>query len=134
MDSVTRMDRQVIDDRFRQTGTRNGRLLVLPSPHIGSTEWAKLEQLGNHNPPKPQEKRININPGQSPGKTGNVDSESAREQAANPPAGTALAPMPRCASAPRPSLERDCGNLYTWLTEKAGLVSPQSHLGVACRG
>jgi hypothetical protein len=68
MDNVPRLDRQVIDDRFRQTGTRNGRLLVLPSPQIGSTEWAKPEQLSNHNPPKPKEKRININPRQSPGK------------------------------------------------------------------
>jgi hypothetical protein len=24
--------------------------------------------------------------------------------------------------------------LYTWLTEKTGKVSPQSHLGVLCRG
>src|ERR1700730_18305284 len=35
-----------------------------------------------------------------------TDTQAAREQAANPPAGTALAPMTRCASAPCPSKER----------------------------
>jgi hypothetical protein len=35
-----------------------------------------------------------------------ADTQAAREQAANPPAGTALAPMTRCASAPCPSRER----------------------------
>ena len=35
-----------------------------------------------------------------------ADTQAAREQAANPPAGTALAPTTRCASAPRPSTER----------------------------
>src|SRR5580704_9917368 len=38
-----------------------------------------------------------------------TDTQAAREQAANPPAGTALAPMTRCASAPRPSRSEDCG-------------------------
>ena len=37
---------------------------------------------------------------------GRHDAQAAREQAANPPAGTALAPMTQCASAPCPSLER----------------------------
>ena len=37
---------------------------------------------------------------------GRHDARAAREQAANPPAGTALAPMTRCASAPCPSKER----------------------------
>ena len=35
-----------------------------------------------------------------------ADTQAAREQAANLPAGTALAPMTRCAAAPRPSHER----------------------------
>ena len=35
-----------------------------------------------------------------------TDTQAAREQAANPPAGTAPAPMTRCASAPCPSPER----------------------------
>jgi len=39
---------------------------------------------------------------------GRHDAQAARERTANPPAGTALAPMTRCASAPCPSLERDC--------------------------
>jgi len=39
---------------------------------------------------------------------GRHDAQAAREQAANPPAGTALAPMTRCASAPRPSRSEDC--------------------------
>ena len=37
---------------------------------------------------------------------GRHDAQAAREQAANPPAGTALAPMTRCASAACPSLEQ----------------------------
>jgi hypothetical protein len=39
---------------------------------------------------------------------GRHDAQAAREQAANPPAGTALAPMTRCASAPCPSRSEDC--------------------------
>ena len=35
-----------------------------------------------------------------------ADTQAARERTANPPAGTALAPMTRCASAPCPSRER----------------------------
>src|ERR1700675_4198764 len=35
-----------------------------------------------------------------------ADTQAAREQPAKPPAGTALAPMTRCASAPCPSRER----------------------------
>jgi hypothetical protein len=35
-----------------------------------------------------------------------ADTQAAREQPAKPPAGTALAPMTRCASAPCPSKER----------------------------
>ena len=37
-----------------------------------------------------------------------ADTQAAREQPAKPPAGTALAPMTRCASAPRPSRSEDC--------------------------
>jgi len=37
---------------------------------------------------------------------GRHDAQAARERTANPPAGTALAPMTRCASAPCPSTER----------------------------
>ena len=37
---------------------------------------------------------------------GRHDAQAAREQILNPPAGTALAPMTRCASAPCPSPER----------------------------
>src|ERR1700724_3361208 len=36
-----------------------------------------------------------------------ADTQAAREQTANPPAGTALAPMTRCASAPCPSMSED---------------------------
>src|SRR3984885_10960958 len=44
---------------------------------------------------------------------GRHDAQAAREQAANPPAGTALAPMTRCASAPCPSRSEDCAVTYT---------------------
>src|ERR1700719_2558361 len=40
-------------------------------------------------------------------RAGRHDAQAAREQAANPPAGTALAPMTRCASAPCPSRSED---------------------------
>ena len=43
---------------------------------------------------------------------GRHDAQAAREQAANPPAGTALAPMTRCASVSCPSLERGWGCNY----------------------
>jgi hypothetical protein len=39
---------------------------------------------------------------------GRHDAQAAREQTANPPAGTALAPMTRCASVPCPSMSEDC--------------------------
>jgi hypothetical protein len=39
---------------------------------------------------------------------GRHDAQAARERTANPPAGTALAAMTRCASAPRPSRSEDC--------------------------
>ena len=42
------------------------------------------------------------------------DAQAAREQAANPPAGTALAPMTRCASAPCPSRGEDRWGLYAF--------------------
>jgi hypothetical protein len=41
---------------------------------------------------------------------GRHDAQAAREQAAKPPAGTALAPMTRCASASCPSKERGLGD------------------------
>src|SRR5580700_9185272 len=44
---------------------------------------------------------------------GRHDAQAAREQAANPPAGTALAPMTQCASAPRPLRSEDCVVTYT---------------------
>jgi hypothetical protein len=65
---------------------------------------------------------------------GRHDAQAARERTANPPAGTALAPMTRYASAPCPSMSEDYRDLYTLLTEKAGKVSPQSHLAGAAFG
>src|ERR1700730_12999130 len=53
---------------------------------------------------------------------GRHDAQAARERTANPPAGTALAPMTRYASAPCPSMSEDYRDLYTLLTEKAGKV------------
>ena len=40
-------------------------------------------------------------------RAGRHDTQAAREQPAKPPAGTALAPMTRCASAPCPSMSED---------------------------
>src|ERR1700722_19620337 len=49
-----------------------------------------------------------------------TDTQAAREQAANPPAGTALAPMTRCASASCPSRSEDCDvtDIETHVNEK----------------
>jgi hypothetical protein len=68
-----------------------------------------------------------------------ADTQAAREQTANPPAGTALAPMTRCASAPCPSKERDlysnrigdprqglCSYILTRFASLAGSVSEGS--------
>jgi hypothetical protein len=54
---------------------------------------------------------------------GRHDAQAAREQAANPPAGTALAPMTRCASAPRPSRSEDYG--VTGIGTNVKSVSPK---------
>src|SRR5579862_3775784 len=54
---------------------------------------------------------------------GRHDAQAAREQAANPPAGTALAPMSRCASAPCPSRSED-GDVTGTETRVKG-VSPK---------
>jgi hypothetical protein len=54
---------------------------------------------------------------------GRHDAQAAREQAANPPAGTALAPMTRCASAPCPSRSEDCN--VTGLGTTVKMSSPK---------
>jgi len=62
--------------------------------------------LGLHGryPPSPVPAQgCTSHPGRNAGRN---DAQAARERTANPPAGTALAPMPRCASAPCPSPER----------------------------
>jgi hypothetical protein len=72
----------------------------------------------------------------SPTRAGRDDAQAARERS------VWAAPdenRPRSASrstlAKASFVERDFGwGLYTWLTEKAGLVSPQSHLGVVACG
>src|SRR5271156_1233068 len=56
---------------------------------------------------------------------GRHDAQAAREQPAKPPAGTALAPMTRCASAPCPSMSEDCNVTVTvtYVKEKVTLVA-----------
>ena len=59
-----------------------------------------------------------------------TDTQAAREQAANPPAGTALAPTTQCASAPCPSLERGlCGNWNRDDCQGTSLKKIQRHYG-----
>jgi hypothetical protein len=68
----------------------------------GQASWGR--GLNGRYPPSPVPVQgCTSHPGRNAGRH---DAQAAREQAANPPAGTALAPMTRCASAPCPSRER----------------------------
>jgi hypothetical protein len=83
---------------------------IIPSPRSasGQASWdavctgvtrLRLSQSREHLPPRSSCR--------------GTDTQAAREQAANPPAGTALAPTTRCASAPCPSPERGLYSNYS---------------------
>jgi len=83
---------------------------IIPSQRLSFRPGFLGRGLNGRYPPSPVPVQGSTShPGHNAGRH---DAQTAREQAANPPAGTALAPMTRCASAPCPSLERGlCRNL-----------------------
>jgi len=77
---------------------------IIPSQRLSFRPGFLGRGLNGRYPPSPVPVQGSTShPGRNAGRH---DAQAAREQAANPPAGTALAPMTRCASAPCPSLER----------------------------
>jgi hypothetical protein len=77
---------------------------VIPSQRLSFRPGFLGRGLNGRYPPSPVPVQGSTShPGRNAGRH---DAQAAREQAANPPAGTALAPMTRCASALCPSLER----------------------------
>ena len=77
---------------------------IIPSQRLSFRPGFLGRGLNGRYPPSPVPVQGSTShPGHNAGRH---DAQAAREQAANPPAGTALAPMTRCASAPRPSSER----------------------------
>jgi hypothetical protein len=77
---------------------------IIPSQRLNFRPGFLGRGLYGRYPPSPVPVQgCTSHPGRNAGRH---DAQAAREQAAKPPAGTALAPMTRCASAPRPSLER----------------------------
>jgi hypothetical protein len=79
---------------------------IIPSQRLSFRPGFLGRGLNGRYPPSPVPVQGSTShPGHNAGRH---DTQAAREQPAKPPAGTALAPMPRCASAPCPSLERDC--------------------------
>jgi hypothetical protein len=77
---------------------------IIPSQRLSFRPGFLGRGLNGRYPPSPVPVQgCTSHPGRNAGRH---DAQAAREQAANPPAGTALAPMTRCASAPCPSLER----------------------------
>ena len=79
---------------------------IIPSQRLSFRPGFLGRGLHGRYPPSPVPVQgCTSHPGRNAGRH---DAQAARERTANPPAGTALAPMTRCASAPCPSLERDC--------------------------
>ena len=77
---------------------------IIPSQRLSFRPGFLGRGLNGRYPPSPVPVQgCTSHPGHNAGRH---DAQAAREQAANPPAGTALAPMTQCASAPRPSPER----------------------------
>jgi hypothetical protein len=77
---------------------------IIPSQRLSFRPGFLGRGLHGRYPPSPVPVQgCTSHPGRNAGKH---DAQAAREQTANPPAGTALAPMTRCASAPCPSKER----------------------------
>src|SRR5580693_9252588 len=77
---------------------------IIPSQRLSFRPGFLGRGLNGRYPPSPVPVQgCTSHPGHNAGRH---DAQTAREQPAKPPAGTALAPMTRCASAPCPSTER----------------------------
>ena len=77
---------------------------IIPSQRLSFRPGFLGRSLNGRYPPSPVPVQgCTSRPGRNAGRH---DAQAARERTANPPAGTAPAPMTRCASAPCPSLER----------------------------
>src|ERR1700746_3647953 len=77
---------------------------IIPSQRLSFRPGFLGRGLHGRYPPSPVPVQGSTShPGRNAGRH---DAQAAREQAANPPAGTALAPMTQCASVSCPSLER----------------------------
>ena len=105
---------------------------IIPSQRLSFRPGFLGRGLHGRYPPSPVPVQgCTSHPGRNAGRH---DAQAAREQAANPPAGTALAPMTRCASAPCPSPERDCDvtEIGTYVNRKVTRY-PASPAGGGCR-
>jgi hypothetical protein len=90
---------------------------IIPSQRLSVRPGFLGRGLRGRYPPSPVPVQgCTSHPGRNAGRH---DAQAAREQAANPPAGTALAPMTRCASAPCPSKERGLWGIIYVLTQVA---------------
>ena len=79
---------------------------IIPSQRLSFRPGFLGRGLHGRYPPSPVPVQGSTShPGRNAGRH---DTQAARKRTANPPAGTALAPMTRCASVSCPSLERDC--------------------------
>jgi len=79
---------------------------IIPSQRLSFRPGFLGRGLHGRYPPSPVPVQgCTSHPGRNAGRH---DAQAARERTANPPAGTALAPMTQCASAPCPSKERGC--------------------------
>jgi hypothetical protein len=84
---------------------------IIPSQRLSFRPGFLGRGLNGRYPPSPVPVQGSTShPGHNAGRH---DAQAAREQAANPLAGTALAPMTRCASAPCPSRSEDGDVTYT---------------------
>jgi hypothetical protein len=78
---------------------------IIPSQRLSFRPGFLGRGLNGRYPPSPVPVQGSTShPGHNAGRH---DAQAARERTANPPAGTALAPMTRCASAPCPSRNED---------------------------
>ncbi len=79
---------------------------IIPSQRLSFRPGFLGRGLHGRYPPSPVPVQgCTSHPGHNAGRH---DAQAARERTANPPAGTALAPMTRCASASCPSMSEDC--------------------------
>ena len=102
---------------------------IIPSQRLSFRPGFLGRGLNGRYPPSPVPVQgCTSHPGRNAGRH---DAQAAREQAANPPAGTALAPMTRCASAPCPSMRA----MMPFLTDRrkpckptGGRIPPEGQL------